>query len=295
MKRIFLMAVIFAFFAGIAFAEEAVKIVARVNSEVITAKDLDEYYRVLSYKTPGLLGMDQDEVKSKENALKKLIEDRLILAEAKKKELQIPQYFVTSQLNKMIESYPSREEFENSLIERGLTVTMLKERILGQFLMRQVIDIYVSGYVSVSPQEVSQYYEEHKSQMQSPESYSIFIAQNRDKNKIVGIAKSIKEKGITAAGEEYPDSLIRLEASAGEIKDEIMQIVKSLKEGEQSVKTIEGVNYLVYLEKVIPPKALSLAQAQDSIRTAIWNKKFRQRFEEWIKQLKDKAVVKTFL
>ncbi|MDD4955879.1 MAG: SurA N-terminal domain-containing protein [Candidatus Omnitrophica bacterium] len=295
MKKIFLIIIMLGLFVCASGAEEVTKIVAKVNNEVITAKDLDDYYKVLAYKTPGIVGANSGAAKEKEDALGKLIEDRLILAEAKKKELQIPSYFVNGQLSKMIESYPSREDFENSLLERGLTVTVLKERILGQFLMRQVIDIYVSSYISVSPQEVNKYYEEHKAEMNSPERYSLWISQSKDKNKIVEIAKTIREKGIIAAETEYSDSLVKLEASMSELKDEVAQMVRGLKEGEQSVKTLENVNCLVYLEKIIPPKPLTLEEAQENVRNIIWNDKFRKRFEEWVKQLKDKAVIKTYL
>lgn len=295
MKKIFFLIMALGFIFCSSYAEEVTKIVAKVNSQVITAKDLDDYYKVLTYKAPGAPGISPDETKGKKDALSKLIEDRLILEEAKKKDLQIPSYFVNNQLNKMIESYPSREDFENSLLERGLTVTILKERILGQFLMRQVIDIYVGSYVSVSPQEVNKYYEEHKAQMKAPERYLLWIAQSKDKNKIVAVAKSIKEKGIVEAEQEYSDILVKLDAGMSELKEEIAQAVKNLKEGDQALKAFGNVNYLIYLEKILPPRDLSLEEAQEGVRNIIWNNKFRQRFEEWVKQLRDKAVIKTYL
>ncbi len=294
MKKILFAILFLALIFSAAYPEEIFKVVAKVNNQIITAKDLDDYYKVLTYRMPDA-GLGPDETKGKEEALTKLIEDKLILDEAKKKELQIPPYFVNEQLNKITDSYSSRQEFENSLIERGLTVTVLKERILGQFLMRQVIDMYVGSYVSVSPQEINKYYEEHKNEMISVPGYVIWIAQSKDKNKIVSIAKDIKEKGISEAENEYPDSLVKVEASAREFKEEIIQTVKQLKEGEHSIKTIDGVNYLIYLDRAVGPKPLSLEEARENIRNIIWNNKFRQRFNDWVKQLKEKAVIKTYL
>jgi hypothetical protein len=294
MKKIFF-TIMFLWLAFGANSEEAAKIVAKVNNQVITAKDLDDYYKVITYKMPGNSAMGADGVKNKEDALVKLIEDKLILDEAKKKNLEIPSYFINEHLNKMIGSYPSRENFENSLIERGITVTVLKERILGQFLMRQVIDMYVGSYVSVSPQEINKYYDEHKNEMVAPESYSIWMAQNKDKNKIVKIAQAIKEKGMPETETEYFDDLIKVEAKINELKEEIAQTVIKLKPGEHVIKNINNVNYLVYLEKIDPPKQLKLEEAQENVRTIVWNDKFRQRFEEWVKQLKQSAVIKTYL
>jgi len=295
MRKIFFLIIFLGTTLTGSYAEEAAKIVAKVNGQAITAKDLDDYYKMLTYKAPGNPILGQNETKGKEEALAKLIEDKLILEEAKKKNLEPYPHLVAGQLNKLIESYPSREDFENSLVERGLTMTVLKERISGQFLMRQVIDINVSSYISVSPQEVSKYYEEHKAEMKSPESYALWISESKDKNKIVVIAKTIKEKGIAEAEKEHSDSLVKLEAGMSELKDEIAQTVKNLKEGEQAVKTIDNVNYLVYLEKIIPPRILSLEEAQENVHNLIWNDKFRQRFAGWVKQLKDKAIIKTYL
>jgi len=294
MKKIFFI-IMFLSLAFGAYSEEITKIVAKVNNQIITAKDLDDYYKVITYKMPGNSVAGADEIKGKEDALVKLIEDKLILDEAKKKNLEIPSYFINNHLNKMIASYPSRENFENSLIERGLTVTVLKERILGQFLMRQVIDMYVGNYVSVSPQEINKYYDEHKNEMISSESYSIIIAQNKDKNKVVKIAKAIKEEGMPEAEKEYSDDLVKVEAKINELKEEIAQTVVKLKPAEYVIKNINNVNYLVYLEKIDPPKQLELEEAQENIRTIIWNNKFRKRFEEWVKQLKQGAVIKTYL
>jgi peptidyl-prolyl cis-trans isomerase SurA len=295
MKKIFSAILFLTLIFSVSYPEEIFKVVAKVNNQIITAKDLDDYYKVLTYRMPDSVSLGPDETKGKEEALTKLIEDKLILDEAKKKELQIPPYFVNEQLNKIIESYSSRQEFENSLIERGLTVTALKERILGQFLMRQVIDMYVGSYVSVSPQEINKYYEDHKNEMISAPGYVLWIAQSKDKNKIVSIARDIKEKGIAEAEKEYPDNLVKVEASASELKEEIIQMVRQLKEGEHSVKTIDNGNYLVYLDKIVPPKPLSLEEARDNIRNVIWNNKFRQRFNDWVKQLREKAVIKTYL
>lgn len=294
MKKIIL-GIICIGFALTVYPEEIGKIVAKVNNEAVTARDLDDYYKIISYRMPEqFASFSSDEARGKREALDKLIEDKLILEEAKKQNMDIPPIAISEQLNKVISSYPTREDFENSLIERGLNITLLKERIRGQFLMRQVIGAYVNGYVNVTPQEVSNYYVEHKKELVAEQKYVIWIIQTKDKNILSNTTKALKEKGIAEAGNPEMH-LVRVEAGTKDLKEEIAGMLKELKEGEHSVKKIGDEYYLVYLEKTLPPRELSLEEARENIFSIIWSKKFKIRFEEWVAQLKDSAVIKIYL
>ncbi len=294
MKRLIL-TIICLFFISTGYCEEIFKIVAKVNDEAITAKDLDDYYKIIRYRQPEqFASFGSDEAGAKKEALGKLIEDRLILEEAKKQNLNIPSTMIDEQFNKVVSSYPSREDFENSLIERGLNVTQLKERIRGQFLMQQAIGYSVGSYINVTPQEISDYYKEHKKEIVAGLKYVIWIIQTKDKNILSATAKTLKEKGIQEAS-KHSMHLVRLETELKDLKEEIAAMVKELKEGEHSVKKIGDEYYFVYLEKTLPPRELSLEEAHDNIYNIIWNKKFRLRFENWVAKLKENAVIKIYL
>jgi hypothetical protein len=289
-KSIVILAVLFLSFS--VYSEEVGKVIAKVNKEVITAKDLEEYYKMLNYRLSGENGKPFSDGKlAKNEALDRLIEDKLILDEAKKENFEVPSYLIDNQINKIISAYPSRDEFENSLIERGLNITILKERVKGQFLMRQVMDKYVNYYISVSPQEVSQYYKEHQNELVSPQKYIIWIAKSEDKNLLVKITQVIKENGISEAEKEFGNVLVKMEAALTELKEGVFQTIQGLKEGDHVVKRIDNLNYFIYLEKIVPPRTLTLEEARDEIFPLIYNKRFKERFQEWIKELKEKAVI----
>lgn len=294
MKKIVL-GIICLLFIPTGYCEEIGKIVAKVNNEAITAKDLEDYYKIIRYRQPEeFASFGSDEAGAKKEALVKLIEDKLILAEAKKQSVEIPPAMITEQLDKVVLSYSSREDFENSLMERGLNVTQLKERIKGQFLMQQAIGYFVSSRVIVTPQEISDYYKEHKKEIVEDLKYVIWIIQTKDKNILSATAKTLKEEGIAALGKQSMH-LVRVEAGTKELKEEIAEMVKGLKSGEHAVKKIGEEYYFVYLEKTLPPRELSLEEARENIYNIIWNQKFRQRFEEWVAKLKENAVIKSYL
>jgi peptidyl-prolyl cis-trans isomerase SurA len=277
------------------YCENISKVIARVNNQVITSKDLDDYCKMVQYRFPDdTVNYTSDKKRVKEELLQNLVEDRLILDKAKKDDLSIQPDLISAKLQEMISTYPSREEFENSLIERGVTVSTLKDKIKEQFLVRQIIDKYVKSDVTVSPQEISRYYKDHAADIATPQTYVLWIAQSKSKDTLDAIAATIKEKGIEKATAENESLLLRVEAPVDQLKEEIASVVKNLKEKEYSVQGTGDTVYLVYLEKIVPAHALSLDEAQDKIRAMIWKNKFQARFREWVNELREKATIETY-
>jgi peptidyl-prolyl cis-trans isomerase SurA len=278
------------------YAEEVGKIVAKVNNDVITAKDLTDYYRVLSYQAPDTAAtLPKDEKLAKKEALERLIEDKLILSEAKKLNIEVFPYLINNQLEKIMASYPSREAFESSLVERGINVTLLKERIKGQYLMRQLITDNVSSYITVSPQEISKYYQEHAAEINSGKKYSIWMFKTKDKNLLSQVAKAAKAKGFDQIKQEYGNSFVNLEATTNDLSEDAANLIQGIKEGESVVTKVGDEHIFIYLEKIIPPRQLSLEEANEKIYGILWDKKFKERFQQWMKELKAKALIAMYL
>jgi len=276
-------------------AEEVNKVIARVNSQVITSKDLDDFCKVLAYKlSDEQRPLSDNDKEFKQNALKRLIEDRLILDQAKKENIKIPRIWVDDKLKQMVASYPSREHFEQSLIERGLTITLLKEKISEQFLMREIIEKYVKSSISVSPQQISSYYTANKDSFVSLPSFVFYIAKSPEKNALDEISRFISKQGIEPAQKQYGNMLIEIESDAAELKEDISKILGELKPGESSVNKSGGGFLLVYLKEIIPSKPQPLEAVKERIYAYLRDKKFNERFGEWLEELKEKAVIQIY-
>ncbi len=277
------------------WAEEVAKIVAKVNNEVITSKDLDDYSQAAKYHLSELEpDITPESPEFRKETLQRLIEDKLILNEARKEKTEIPLGVINERLNQIIAAHPSRADFEASLIQRGFTITQLKEKIKDQYLMREIVQNKVKALVSILPQEVSAYYAENMNQMYSPSIYIFYLATAEDKKHLVEIAKVISLEGLDKALNDYPEDLIRVESTQDELKPQIAAVVIRLKKPATEIAKIDNLYYLIYLEEVVDPEILSLAQAQDKIYAYLWEKKFKERFTEWVNSLKEKAVIKIY-
>jgi hypothetical protein len=271
------------------------RIIAKVNNEIITSKDLDDYCLLLSYQnnTEGAqFDCSTDETRSR--ALDKLIDDTLILAKAKQEKLDIPSSLIESKLSEIISSYPSRDAFEQSLLEKGLTRTLLEEKIKDQYLVRRVIDKYVRATISVSPQEISTFYNKYLDRFSSPQEYILWVAKSENRNSVEKITQYLSEHGLAATQKEYPQMLMKIQSTAEELKTEISTLLKGMHKGSYSMREIDGITYLLYFEDMTPAKTYALDDVKEKIYSFLWQKKFEARFAEWVSDLKKKGVVEVY-
>ena len=277
------------------YAEDVARIIAKVNNQVITSKDLDDYSQAVQYR----LSDSEPDVsvqtpEFRKQNLRRLIEDKLILEEAKKEKIVIPLGMIDERLNQIIASHHSRAEFEESLRQKGITVTQLKEKIKEQYLMREIIKNKVRFLISVLPQEVSAYYAQNQDQMYSPSAYFFYLATAKDKGHLVKIAKVISLDGLDKALNDYPKDLIRLESTQDELRPQIAAVVIRLKKSETEIAKIDDLYYLIHLEEISEPELLSLSEAQENIYAYLFDKKFKEKFTAWASSLEEKAVIKIY-
>jgi len=180
------------------------------------------------------------------------------------------------------------------MTEKGLTITLLKEKIKDQYYMQDIIEEYVKSFVSVSPQEISNYYIKNQKGFISPLIYIFYVAKSKDNVLIEDIARVTKEKGVIVALKEYDNVLMKLESSKEELKPQIAEILEKLDEGKFKTEKMENMFYFIYLEKKDNPHPLALEEVKEQIYYLLWQEKFRERFRKWIGQLKEKSTIENY-
>ncbi|MBN3040814.1 MAG: SurA N-terminal domain-containing protein [Candidatus Omnitrophica bacterium] len=294
MKDIFSIIIIAQFlFAGFnSEAAEVAKIIAKVNGQVITTKDLEDYCSALEIKfSEGDEKLSCDDPEFRKKALDKLIEDRLILDEAKKEKIEVPPSVINEKLEQMMVSYPSKEDFDHSMAEKGLTITSLKEIIKEKYLMQVIIEKNVRSQISVSPQEISDLYSDRHKDFVAPQTYVFYIAQSPDFVPIKELGMAIDKYGITKVSEKS-NMLVKIESSLEELRPELFQILKDLALDEYKISDIEGIYFILYLTQIKEPRLLPLSEVKEHLYGYIKEVKFKQRFEEWVKELRERGVIK---
>jgi len=276
------------------------KIIAIVNNDIITQKDLNDFLNFMRLQLADEYKAEELEKKLgqiKVDILERIIEDRLILQEAKKSKLKINEESVQARIKEIKKQYSSDNGFQHDLSSQGLTQSDLEEKFRDQILMYNVINEKIKDKIIINPGEITAFYEENKEKFLMPQQREVESISFNDEN----LAKEVS--GILMAGGDFQETVKKYSLSvnklglvqAGQLKNEIEKIIFNLKAGAFSQpQKFEGSFYIFRVINIIEPKQQKLADAQDAIREFLFEKKMQEKLVQWLDDLKKQSYIKIF-
>ena len=159
-------------FVSPAIAKIVERIVARVNSEIITQRTFDREKEKLrqalaeQYSGPELEAQFREQSK---NLLRDMIDQSLMVQKAKDLDINV-ETDVIKQLDDIRKknNYATLEDLETAVEKDGLNYEDFKDQIRRQLLMREVIGREVGSRIQLSREDARKYYEAHKNEFKSP-------------------------------------------------------------------------------------------------------------------------------
>lgn len=276
------------------------QIVAVVNNDAITKKDLDDFSRFMQMQLSSQYQGEalKEKIESlKAELLDKLIEDRLILQEAKRSNIRVEESRVRAKINEIKRQYPSEAAFESALASQGLVQADIETRIREQLLMYMFIDAKVRSRIVVKPSEVTDFYEKHIGEFMLPEKREVEAIAIDDPEKVKSIGDNInKGAGLEEIASRYSLNISELDFFKGdELKKGVSDIIFSLEPGKMSAPTRIGDAYYVFrLKNINPPRQQTLAEVQEKVCDFIFNSKMQEEMNKWLDELKSKSYIKTY-
>ncbi len=279
-------------------------IIAVVNDEVITFKDLQDYIRQ-TYASMAAQGVPEDKAQAmltelQNNGLKQLIEDKLMLSRANEIGIEVREKLVDDRMEEIKAKYASEEVFLNALIKNGANITDLRNKILEQLKIKYLIDHEVKSKVFVNPQEVTEFYEQNKEGFRKSRRvnldsiYVTFISEKEAARARAREAVALVKEGVDFAevAKRYSDASSLGIVEEGQLLPEVEKVVFSLRPDQVSdpVETDQGI-FIFKLKGEIPSQVAELKEVKDRIYELLFRKKFQERFEQWLDKLHQKAYV----
>lgn len=246
------------------------RIVAVVNNEAITEGDVKE-----------LTGPKGDF----SSALNYLIEETLLLQKARQEHLKIKEEIVDKELEGIKKRFPSEEDFYRQLQKENLTAHQLKKNLEKQLLIQKLIRREIIGRVSVTPDEVEEKLSEGN--FSNENSYRLSEIFRKEKKEIEKIFQKIK--GGKLKFDELAIDLGYFQKQ--ELALEFQVVLPELKVGEVSkpIKRENGYYLICITEK--KEEERNLEELREKIQGEIFQKKFSQRYNKFIAELKKNAHV----
>lgn len=289
------------------------KTVATVDGEVILMSEyerrakpvIEEYEKVLT-------GPDKEiKIKElKEKILEQMIDEKILISEAKRKKVKVNNKEIQDGIGEIRKRFDTEEEYNQELARQGLAEEEFRGQVKEQLMVMKLIDQEVKAKViPPTDSEIEDFYKQNESEMVEPEQMRvrhilIKVDENTDKKealkKIREILKEVK-KGKTSFAElakkysEGPSAprggdlgfFIR-----GQMVREFEEAAFVLKVGEISnvVETEYGYHIIQCIEKKASEKK-SLEEIRDYLRNFIFQKKMEERYEKWLRTLRDKVSI----
>lgn len=303
--------VLFLKVAAVAQAEVIDRVVAIVNDEVITQSEVEKALMPISaqyaaiYRNEELL---QKLSEARHNIINKLIENKLILAEAKNAGIEISDEEIEAKIEELKRGFSSQDEFEAVLFKQGLGITDLKENFRNQIMIQKIINRQIKSKVVIKPTEIVDYYYTHLDDFTNPQEVKIsnILIKVEDKVDAPGAYQraekvlSLLENGANFAqvAREYSDGPQREKGgsvgfvSRGQMIKEIDEVIFKLKVGEISGLIKSSLGYhIVKVEDIRPAYVKDLTLVQSEIEDILFQEKMERNFAQWLEKLRENAYI----
>jgi peptidyl-prolyl cis-trans isomerase C len=310
---VFLFIILYLFIAGSLRAKVVDKTIATVDGEVILMSEYEKRAKPILEEYEKLLTGPDKEIRIKElkeKILDQMIDEKVLIHEAKRMKINVTRKEVQDGIEEIKKRFTTEEEYNQELARQGLLEEKFKEQVKEQLMVIKLIDQEVKAkVVPPTDSEIEDFYKQRESEMVEPEQVRvrhilIKVGENTDKKealkRITEILKEAK-KGKTSFAElakKYSEDPSAAKGGdigffvRGQMVRKFEEVAFALNVGEISdvVETEYGYHIIQSIEKKAEEKK-SLDEIRDYLRNFISQKKMEERYEKWLRTLRDKASI----
>jgi foldase protein PrsA len=252
---------------------------ATVNGEKITRQDLNEYMFSQIGKP----------------VLNNMINETLIDQEAKKAGITVTEADIDAEIDKMIKSYPSPEQFEFSLAQSGMSLSDLKNQMKTDLKIRKILE----PTITITDEEIKKTYDENKESFATPEQVKASHILVETKEDAEAILKELKGGAdfATMAKEKSKDGSASQGGDLGyfgrgDMVPEFEEAAFKLNVGE--ISEVVQSNFGFHIIKVTDKKAAAtptFEEKKEEIREQLVNMQMGQKVPEWMQKIQADAKI----
>ena len=291
------------------------RVVAKVNSEIVTLSSIEERVVVLKQKYRNELAK-LDEKKILSEALEMIIAEKLQLQQARKMGFEVDDSAVEAAI-KDIENKNGLQEGQlaQMLEAEGNSLESYKNRIRDQIIVSKITKFELGSRLQVSERKIARYYHDHQKEFWEPGRarvrHILILSEEgatakKKKEKFAETKKILSEirkgKDFAEAAKEYSEDISASSGGdvgfveKGKMVPEFEKAVYRLKAGEISdiVETEYGF-HIIKVEEIQKGRTLPLDKVKGKIQFILAGKKQKAVYESWMKELKDSAFIEISL
>ena len=140
------------------------EVVARVNGESITGKDLDDAVRAIAGRAGPIPPDERDRVYR--GVLDNMIGYRLMIQEAKARKITVADADVDAQVAQIRAQFPSEAQFQQALTAQSTTLEAVRNDARDGMSADKLVETEIAGKVAVKPEAVTDFYQKNQDKFQ---------------------------------------------------------------------------------------------------------------------------------
>ena len=287
------------------------KIIAVVNGEVITQREMAQYLMPLyqEYQKEYTGKSFEDKMIEAENmVLNQLIQDKLILSEAKKAGIKATDNEVDDRIKNIIkDKFGSEEKFREMLAIQDVSLNGMRDGIRNEVIKSKIVREKVGWKIIITPSEVRQYYDQHIAEFVEPEKIEVCNILVRKKE---GHGEESKEsikniKTLLDSGKDFGEVAKKYSEGPnakdggnlgfikrGDMMKEIDDTIFALSPGGISDIVETPIGFHIFkVTQIQPAHSKNFDSAKAEIEETIYQKKINKSLEKWLKELRANAYI----
>jgi peptidyl-prolyl cis-trans isomerase SurA len=294
------------------------EIVARVNNEIITSSELekarasaaeDAQQDCASKCSPEQLQVAVED--RQKFALRDLIDQSLLAQRGKDMGLNV-EADVVKQLDqiRIQNNIKDMDEFEKKVTQEGLNWDDFKNNIRNKILTQQVISREVGSHITITHEESTKFYEEHKNEFVKPEEVALraieLSTDGKDEAQVADIKKKADDllkrigegEDFAVLAKRFSDGTTAQQGGflgvykRGELSKSIEDKVFAMKKNQLTdvIETKQGLLILQVLERY-EAGVQPIEKVEPEIMDQLYSERIQPALREYLKTLREQSYV----
>ena len=148
--------------------EKLPEVIARVNGESVTRKEIEDYVHNLEARAGGPVPAEQRD-RVYRGGIDQLVGYKLLVQEAKARKIVVPDNEVNAKIDEVKKQFPSEDLFMQTLIDRKLTIDQMKADARRDIAIARMIDAEIAPRIALKPTQVEDFYKNNQDKFTQPE------------------------------------------------------------------------------------------------------------------------------
>jgi peptidyl-prolyl cis-trans isomerase SurA len=298
-----------------ALARPVDKIVAIVNSQIISMSDVEKFRKKLNaggLVDDALMRLNDSSslLKDRNALLNHLVDEKLIDSEVKRRGMEVTIERVEQEIRNIAKGNNiSRSQLQDALKAKGVSISQYQDFIKTSLERQGLIEKEVTSKIRISDEDISTYYLAKKGTggaqiFEYTLAHIVFSPKTGGDDGALKRAQAVEEK--LKAGQSFDKLAEQFSEDpnftkggllgtfkAGEMLKEFEVAVKKMSPGEVSpvLKTSNGFHLIKIVKRTLisDPK---LDEQREDIRRQLYGDAFKRQFRLWLTQRRDESFIK---